>query len=1251
MPELRCASLNANGLNIPAKRGQILHFFKKQRIDVLFLQETHFKKTYTPTIKNYFYRNWFNSCTPLKREKGVSIVISKNVTFKKLDCISDPEGRYILLKGTIDDKIYTFANIYAPNDRQISFLKNVFEALEPFLEGSLILGGDFNLTPEPKLDASSSKSRLSSKNLQQFKNILREHLLVDIWRILHPNTKDYSYYSQLHKSHSRIDFFLILQKDIESVLKIEYDVKLLSDHAPVILHFKHGQLEKRPNTWVLNESLLNKDANVKHISSQIELFFRENLSGNTCDSLIWETHKAVIRGLLIQLGTREKKARNKSIEYLMNQIRQLENSHKSSPDANTEIELTNLRLEVKKLIDHSYQKYIYFAKYKQFLYANKCGKELARVVRKERAKNNIAKIKNSCNKIVHDSEGIASAFRDFYNKLYNIHSSDSKVTLNQTQDKIKQYLSKINVPNISQEQRKILVTPFTLEEMYKAIDSLKLGKSPGPDGLSASYYKKFKKLLAPHLVEYFNALGESDGLRQESLLAHITVIPKEGKDTTDCANFRPISLLNIDLKLLASLLANRLNKIIGYLVGGDQVGFVPGREAKDNTIKILQLMEYAKMKNIPFVLVSSDAEKAFDRLNWSYLREVLFKFQFPEEFINKIMSLYTFPAAKVKVNGILSDSFYIKNGTRQGCPLSPLLFILSLEPFFLRIRENMHISGLHTGSEEHKIAAYADDALFTLTNPKFALPHLLKEFKIVNEVSDFKINLTKSVIYNVNLDSRTWSEVLSLSELKPALTSFKYLGVNICQNQADLYKHNFPNILNDLEKQLKEWEPLWLSWFGKMNILKMCILPKILYLIQTLPINIPKAFFTRYRRITSKFIWSNKRSRLSYRLLTRPKCAGGTSLPDIEKYHKAAMMTRSLEWCVTPIRKKWISVERDLTNTSLPALLWKSPNQNRLLKNLKSSLTKETVKKWHSLNASLNLIPGLSLDSPLFSIIPKTWIYWLKVLCDSPRGDFIPIKSIWVKGKLISKPELCKLFSIPSIPNRQYVRLSFLLNDLDLTQSLTSENRWLTCMIREGSTTPHLLAKCYEIINRPASEPPFCEKWKKDLTHGLSESQKLLVIRNALSNSPSCVYQEMQYKLTTRWYKTPVLLHRFIPEIPDTCWRCGVGKGDYGHIWFHCSVLNSFWLGIQKIINSIFKTNIVLSLNLVLFNLYDTHQQCVKSDLCTFILNSAKILIPRKWLQDTPPLLFEWLVEFNKVSDFEKRRWHANFKADKYERI
>lgn len=204
---------------------------------------------------------------------------------------------------------------------------------------------------------------------------------------------------------------------------------------------------------------------------------------------------------------------------------------------------------------------------------------------------------------------------------------------------------------LSREQAKELEQPLSIEELQTALKQMKTGKSPGPDGFTLQYYKCFFTVLSPKLITTFNALASPSASVGRVLEAHITVIPKEGKDATQVQNYRPISLLNVDTKLYAKLLANRLSPLLPNLVSLDQVGFVPGREARDNTIRALNLHHWLTNSKTQGFSLSLDAEKEFDRVAWDYMHEVLRTIGLCSHMLSHISALYSSPTTSVRING------------------------------------------------------------------------------------------------------------------------------------------------------------------------------------------------------------------------------------------------------------------------------------------------------------------------------------------------------------------------------------------------------------------------------------------------------------------------------------------------------------------------------------------------------------------------------------------------------------------------
>lgn len=151
-------SHNVKGLNIPEKRTTILRELKKGRLHFTFLKETNFKTNQITKLTNSFFTEAYHATNDSAKTKGVSILVSKDTPFMLTDHLTDLEGRYIFLKGTYAGTPLTLENVYFPNSAQITFCQRMIRALQGFMTGYLILGGDFNIPLNPLVDTSSGKT-------------------------------------------------------------------------------------------------------------------------------------------------------------------------------------------------------------------------------------------------------------------------------------------------------------------------------------------------------------------------------------------------------------------------------------------------------------------------------------------------------------------------------------------------------------------------------------------------------------------------------------------------------------------------------------------------------------------------------------------------------------------------------------------------------------------------------------------------------------------------------------------------------------------------------------------------------------------------------------------------------------------------------------------------------------------------------------------------------------------------------------
>lgn len=337
-----------------------------------------------------------------------------------------------------------------------------------------------------------------------------------------------------------------------------------------------------------------------------------------------------------------------------------------------------------------------YTKQKYYESGPKFSKFLARKLQKQQADSTIYKIKDPVSRaVVYKQKEIQTAFQNYYTQLY---TQPNLAYENQT----KTFLESLNLTKLSSNHNSGLMTEITEEELNEAISRMKANKSPGPDGFPSEWYKTFRSELVPSLLLTLNTALKEGKIPPSWKEATITVIPKEGKDRLECGSYRPISVLNTDYKLYTSILAKRLEKILPQIIHTDQTGFILQRQTHDNIRRTLHILNHIQTNKLQAVLVSLDAQTAFDAVSWTFLFKVLERFGFNTKFIQAISNLYSNPCARVKINGYLTDKIKLERGTRQGCGLSPLLFAIYIEPLAQWLRQESEcIKGVTINEDQH----------------------------------------------------------------------------------------------------------------------------------------------------------------------------------------------------------------------------------------------------------------------------------------------------------------------------------------------------------------------------------------------------------------------------------------------------------------------------------------------------------------------------------------------------------------------
>ena len=814
--------------------------------------------------------------------------------------------------------------------------------------------------------------------------------------------------------------------------------------------------------------------------------------------------------------------------------------------------------------------------------ADRPSKYFLNLEKKNFIQKTIYRLKTDKGQIITDPKLILKEQEDFYTKLY---STTGNVDVG--------YISNLEAPKITENQRKILDANISMEELKRALFNLACGKSPGCDGLPADFIRHFWPQLKGFLYCLYCEIVETQEFHLSARRGIISLLEKAGKDPLLLKCWRPLTLLNTDYKIYSKLLANRFQQVLDTIISNDQTVFVKGRYMAENIIKMMNLLEYCNQTRHSAVVLSIDFEKAFDKLEWQAAEEALRLFNVGESFIKLVRILYTNPLSTVMNNGFWGNWFSPTRGCRQGDPFSSLIFITTAEILGLKLKANVNIRGVTMGRYEQLNSQYADDTWLALEPSAENINAVIEELTNFSRYSGLTINFEKSVAYKLGPLRDTDAKFYTL---KPMLWSdgpVKILGVYVHPNWNIMHELNYDDALKKIASILTKWSHRSLSLTGKITVINSLISSLLVNKFMAIPT--PKmTFFNEYKRLITQFIWNNKIPRVRYNKLIQSYDRGGLKLVDLESKNYALKAT----WLVRWERKNrldkidWLYVNLPIKDQNIWLV---NLNERDILKNIPGQLDmgRQILIAWSKINFKSEFSEEFHFTSPIWynSLIRRADQPFMdRCLINSP---IVYINDIWDKesNKFMEYSQILNNFGevIPYLTYRSLISsIPFVwksqIKELDLENKVTPTT--LESLLDKKEPSKH----CYWlIINSKFLYQDGCRSnWERDLDLAIDELKELWnsLYQETRSNTNAAKLRFLQYKILNRILTTNITRAKWDKNVSPFCAFCGAHKETMVHLLFDCAIVQNLWKALKKWLKYFFKIEIEWTKELVILNNY-----------------------------------------------------------------
>ena len=1005
-------SLNVRGIADEKKRKDIFMWLKNKNCNIYCLQDIHCG----PQNQDIFKTDWgsdaYFSCKT-SNARGVAILFNNNFDFAVTGQTGDEDGNILGLNIQIENQEFALMTLYGPNqDDPVFYHTTVRKIIQQLNADNVIICGDFNLVQDQSLD---THGYLHENNIRASRemHILKDlYNLTDPWRQLFPHDREFTWRNSSNSKMSRLDFFLMSDHMMSNIDQSVISFGYRTDHSLVSINLKTASTKRGRGFWKFNVSLLKNEKyvnNVKQIVREIAteynvLEIENNTHANTNidNTLFWEVLKMKIREMSIKFSSELKRKLQRDQKYLETSINLLEKGlHNCRPEVN-QLYL-NYKANLENIRENYLQGVLIRSKSNWLEHGEKPSKYFCNLEKKNYVNKSINKVISDNGSIILEPKKILDELLLFYKTLYSSksESTDSNV------ERMHMFINEHCACKLNNTTKLSLDQEITLDEIKLAIKSMKNCKTPGSDGFPIEFYKFFWQDIGIYLFKSFQNTFITEQLSINQKRGIITCIPKGDKTRTLLKNWRPITLLNTDYKIISNVLANRLKTCLPSIIHPDQKGFIKDRCIAENTRLVYDIMDNLKNSKQYGLLFLIDFEKAFDSIEWKFIELTLQAGNFGNNFVKWFKILYYNSESCVINNGNYSEFFHLGRGCRQGDPISPYLFIIAAEILSNSIRSSESIKGISIGNTEFKIGQYADDTFLFLDGSKKSLDSAISCLRKFREYSGLKINMDKCEAFWMG------TKVGSLDRLQSNIrfvTEFKLLGIRFPQNMQHFNSVNIDSKITEIEKLLLAYKRRHLSLFGRVTVIKSMAVSKLINVLSV--INTPtRETINKIEKMFQEFVWDGKRLRTQYNFGTKPLSEGGISLPNLKMLNsslKIAWIKRSFD-----DTGSWQKLFREIFDE--PKLIWNlDPKSIKVLSNFhKNVFWKCVLLEWSNF---------LQDNAPEDINIIRKYVIWNSYYLNTPniliqkanliQKGFINIADLYMGNQICSRAQFCEKFNI-----------------------------------------------------------------------------------------------------------------------------------------------------------------------------------------------------------------------------------------------